>query len=204
MFKKKNYIIVIFILILHMINQLFFYKTETIIQTAIAEKQVAQEVEEVKQEKPLKDYYEPLDAWLLKNKSPLWGQGITFVEIGRKYKIDPDFLMAITGAETNFGKVVARKSKYNVGNVGAFDRSRGTYHFKDYSEGIEAIAKTLCNSYLKNTKKIGELSRGGLQEIKAQRKSVYAESISNWNRNIKHYLSLIKGKEVTAYYEFRI
>ncbi len=47
-----------------------------------------------------------IDAFLLARGSPLAGEGTAFCTAGRRYGVDPAFLVAITGAESNFGQLL--------------------------------------------------------------------------------------------------
>lgn len=142
------------------------------------------------------DYWKPLDAWLKSQGSPLDGRA--FWEIGNRYKIDPDFLIAITGAETNFCKVKQRGSQFNCGSVGSYDSTSTTYPANSYEHGIELIARTLNNDLLGKYNTVGQLSRAHNPTG-----PVYATSPVNWERNTLHYLSQIKGKPVDHTYNFR-
>lgn len=138
------------------------------------------------------DYWVPLDNWLKKQGSPLSGKD--FYEIGQQYKIDPDFLIAVTKAETNLGKVQQRGSACNVGSVGSYDSTNTTHSCGSHRHGIEMIAQTVNNGYLGGYVRVSQLSRFGNPHGK-----VYASSPINWHRNVVNTMNALKGKNETDY-----
>lgn len=140
--------------------------------------------------------WKPLDEWLKKNGSPLSGRD--FYEVGRQYRLDPDFLIAITQAETNLGKVKQRGSECNVGSVGSYDATNTTFACDSARHGIELIAQTLNNDKLGKKVTIAQLSRKS-----EPYGPVYAESRNNWETNVLNTLSQLKGKQVNNQYQFR-
>lgn len=85
-----------------------------------------------------------------------------------------------------------------MGSVGSYDSTTTTFGCSNYHRGIELIAQTLNNEKLRGYTELWQLSRadnpGG---------AVYAESRSNWIRNVTQTMSELKGKPVDKRYKFR-
>ncbi|MBX9809726.1 hypothetical protein K2X92_05040 [Candidatus Gracilibacteria bacterium] len=111
-------------------------------------------------------------------------------------KIDPSFMMCVGLAESTLGQHL--KTQYNIGNVGNTD-SGGTYTFTSAEEGINWMAKTFNNRYLKKYTKVSELSRWGNPDG-----IIYASSPYNWHNNTIRCLRALKGSQAFDDYEFRI
>lgn len=139
------------------------------------------------------DYWVPLDNWLKAQGSPLSGKD--FYEVAVQYHLDPDFLIAVTKAETNLGKVKQRGSDCNVGSVGSYDSTNTTYACQGYRHGIEQIAQTVNNQNLARYTQISQLSRS---HNKSQ-SPVYATSDGNWFRNVRDTMNQLKGKREPDY-----
>lgn len=149
---------------------------------------------QVQPTKPLtpEDYFQPIDSWLKQNGSPLNGKD--FYEVGKQYGIDPDFLIAVTKAETNLAKVQQRGSSCNVGSVGSYDSTNTTHSCTSQRQGIEMIAQTVTNGLLGKYDKVSQLSR-------AYNKTghIYASSESNWHRNVTTTMNTLKGRNEQDY-----
>jgi len=146
-----------------------------------------------------------LDKWFKSKHSPLNGYGWSFVEYAKKYKIDADFAVCVTWADSQSGKMLTTPN--NWGNVGNNDRG-DRIGYATPEEGIEAIYKVMTNRYLSNNNKIGEMSNGGrrvlgLPQSSAKNVFVYATSPVNWNNNVLHCMNEIKGVTVDENYQFR-
>lgn len=132
------------------------------------------------------DYVNPLDNWLKAQGSPLNGKD--FYEVGLQYHLDPDFLIAVTKAETNLGKVQQRGSSCNVGSVGSYDSTNTTHSCTSQRQGIEMIAQTLNNGLLGKYDKVSQLSRRWNKQG-----HVYASSEYNWDHNVISTMNALKG-----------
>lgn len=124
-----------------------------------------------------------LDAYLKGKGSPLAGYGKTFVQVGRKYRIDPRLLVAIAGAESEFGK-------HESGQANSWGWGPGI-DFPSYEAAIETVAKGLRENYLNQ----------GLKTI-PQIGSKYAPSgaandptnlNSHWSRNVSKFFRELGG-----------
>jgi len=126
--------------------------------------------------------------------------GMVFVNVGVKYNIHPYALVAIAFADTTLGKYLS--TPYNLGNVGNTDSCPKCTTYQSWEQGIEAIAKTLRNQYLKNATKLCHLSPGGWQFCPEGRTinngRVYATSPTNWNRNAVWAESWLHGTPWTT------
>lgn len=145
-----------------------------------------------------KDYIQPLDNWLKAQGSPLNGED--FYAVGKKYGIDPDFLIAVTQAETNLGKVKQRGSTCNVGSVGSYDSTATTYACNGYRHGIEQIAQTVTNPNLRYAVRVSELSRKRNHD---PNKKIYASSNWNWDTNCIATMNKLKGKNEEDYFIYK-
>lgn len=134
------------------------------------------------------DYYVPLDRWLKAQGSPLSGKDA--YEVGKQYGIDPDFLIAVTKAETNLCKVKQRGSAYNCGSVGSYDSTATTFTANSYRHGFEQIAQTVTGPNLRYAKRVSELSRKRNHD---PNKKIYASSSYNWDTNMVNTMNEIKG-----------
>lgn len=81
-----------------------------------------------------------------------------FQQAGKKYKIDPRFLAAISMLETGKGTSNAFRNKNNAMGV---SNSRGPIRFKDPAESIERMARSLSNpkGYYRNARSISQIGR---------------------------------------------
>lgn len=79
----------------------------------------------------------PLDKFLEKQGSPLAGSGFDFVQAGNTYGVDPRILIAIAGAETNYGKYGPSQAIHNPFGLGP-GKSYPTYR-----DAIFAAAKSI-------------------------------------------------------------
>lgn len=90
-----------------------------------------------------------IDSMLLANGSPLAGLGSSFVAAGIKYGVDPAFLVAITGAETSFGRLLYSSggdtAQFNAWNW-FWAPTRAGSDFATWQEGVDRVAAGLSGS----------------------------------------------------------
>lgn len=90
-----------------------------------------------------------IDTFLAAQGSPLVGTGADFVAAGQAYGIDPSFLVAITGAESSFGKLIYHAgtdyATYNAWNW-FYAQPRAASDFVSWSDGIQHVAQGLASS----------------------------------------------------------
>ena len=85
-----------------------------------------------------------IDSYLTEKNSPMAGQGYYFVSYGEKYYISPFLMVAMAGAESNFGKEgYAATGTYNAVGLGVHEGRR----YSCWEEGIEDMARVLRNYY---------------------------------------------------------
>ena len=170
-------------------------KTESLISDP---EKVEENVETPKQAKPfLTDEVKAemvgiIDSFLLEQQSPMAGQGKVFVSLSEKYNRHPYAVVAITGADTSFGKRLL--TPFNAGNIGNNDRG-DKVNFASWEQGIEAIYQTLNNNYLGNATKLCHLSFGGYKTCPEasgiMNGKIYASSPENWERNTNYWFSYL-------------
>lgn len=132
----------------------------------------------------------------------------TWIELGKKYKIDYTLAISIAWADSHLWK--ALKSTNNIGNVWNNDRW-DVVHYDSLEKGIEAIFRTLNNRYMGGNEIIGELSGEGrtrlnitpCSNVPAPNKC-YATSLWVWSTNVTNAMSVIHNKEIREDFEFRI
>jgi len=79
-----------------------------------------------------------IDAYLKRQGSPLYGLGKTFVQFGQQYGVDPGLLVAITGAESMFGRKLPGKFNPFSWNVHG--------GFPNFVDAIRTVAHGLSQS----------------------------------------------------------
>lgn len=86
-----------------------------------------------------------IDAYLQQKHSAMAGIGTTLETLARQYNLDPRLVVAISGAESTFGKnVCATNNAWNWFHKGSCPPST----FVSYEEGLEHVTKFLRRSYL--------------------------------------------------------
>jgi hypothetical protein len=86
-----------------------------------------------------------IDAYLQQKHSAMAGIGATLENLARQYNLDPRLIVAISGAETTFGKnVCATNNAWNWFHKGSCPPST----FVSYDEGLEHVTKFMRRSYL--------------------------------------------------------
>jgi hypothetical protein len=90
-----------------------------------------------------------IDTYLAAKGSPLVGAGADFVAAGQASGVDPAFLVAITGAESSFGKLIYHAgpdyASFNAWNW-FYAQPRAASDFASWSEGIQRVAQGLSGS----------------------------------------------------------
>ena len=90
-----------------------------------------------------------IDTFLAAQGSPMAGMGATFVADGRQYGGDPAFLVAITGAETSFGKLIYQEggdySTFNAWNW-FWGPTRPLSDFTSWADGCDHVAAGLAGT----------------------------------------------------------
>lgn len=84
---------------------------------------------------------EEIDRFLQRQGSPMAGTGRFFAKAGRRYGVDPRLMVAITGAESHFGRNLGSGS-YNPFGWGPH------IDFRNWRQGIFRVAEGLQSGYL--------------------------------------------------------
>ncbi|MCW2920480.1 MAG: conjugal transfer protein [Thermoleophilia bacterium] len=84
-----------------------------------------------------------IDAYLTSKGSPMTGQGAAFVASGGQWQVDPRLVVAIAGAESNFGQITC--APFNGWGWGC---PNGPYEFQSWADGIDTVMKGLRTNYL--------------------------------------------------------
>lgn len=90
-----------------------------------------------------------LDTYLQKKGSPLAGHGYDFAQAGKQYGIDPLLLVAITGAETNFGKYGPSQAIHNPFGLGP------NISYGSYTDAIYAAARSIAGYKVRGSGIVG-------------------------------------------------
>lgn len=128
-----------------------------------------------------------IDAFLAAHDSPMTGAGATFVAEGRAHGVDPAFLVAITGAETSFGRFL-----YSQGGdqctFNAFNWFYGpTWPQSDFSSFNEAIARVAEGL-------AGPMYYGsGLVSVEAIGPRYCPDGTAAWIANVTAFLTQLGG-----------
>lgn len=129
-----------------------------------------------------------------------------WIELWKKYKIDPYLAISIAKADSNLWNQL--KSINNIGNVWNNDRWN-TIEYKTKEDGIEAIFKVLNNKYLWNIYTVWYLSCWGkknlwIQDCFQNNEKVYATSKENRNNNVLNTLrNIYRDPSIDESYNFR-
>ncbi len=86
-----------------------------------------------------------IDAYLQRKQSPMAGVGSALVDYSRQYNVDPRLVIAISGAETTFGRhLCADNNAWNWFH----HRNCAQSPFENYPQGAERVTRFMRLSYL--------------------------------------------------------
>ena len=88
-----------------------------------------------------------INEFLASKDSPMAGQGQNFFNAGEKYNVDPRLIVALSGAETSFGKDITW-GQYNAWNWGWNASNRSNSPFSSWAAGISAVSEGIHAGYL--------------------------------------------------------
>ena len=127
-----------------------------------------------------------IDTFLRRQGSPLAGLGRTFVQAGRRYGVDPRFIVAIAGSETSYGKTGNATGIKNAFGWGPHIR------FPSFEANINAVAKGLGGSLYKGSglNTIGAIG-GRWAPVGASNDPTNLNS--NWVKNVSRFYSQLGG-----------
>lgn len=124
-----------------------------------------------------------LSAYLRAKKSPLAPYAADFIQQGRRYGVSPALLVAISGAESSFGKA-------SSGSNNAWGWGPGI-NFPSWAAGIEAVAKGLRSGYLNEGRKT--VASIGAKWAPAGAGNDPTNLNSNWVQNVNGFLKELGG-----------
>lgn len=84
-----------------------------------------------------------IDTYLASKGSPMTGQGAAFMESGMRWRVDPRMLVAIAGAESNFGELICGPH-----NAWGWACPNDPADFGTWADGIDTVTRGLRNYYL--------------------------------------------------------
>lgn len=84
-----------------------------------------------------------LDSYLAGKGSPMAGQGAAFMASGTRWRVDPRLLVAIAGAESNFGTITCGPH-----NAWGWACPNDPADFATWADGIDTVTKGLRRYYL--------------------------------------------------------
>jgi len=128
-----------------------------------------------------------LDAFLAQQGSPMAGSGATFIAEGEMYGVDPVFLVAISGAETSFGKLLYSKNGDQC-TYNAFNWFYGpTWPESDFTSWDAAIARVAEGLG-------GAAYHGaGLYSVDAIAPKYCPDGTAQWITNVKAFMTTLGG-----------
>jgi hypothetical protein len=128
-----------------------------------------------------------LDAFLAAHGSPMAGLGATFVAQGRANGVDPAFLVAICGAETDFGQLLYQQNG-DVATYNAFNWFSGpTWPQSDFASWGDAISAEAAGL-------AGSLYYGaGLYSVQDIAPRYCPDGTAAWVSNVTSFLTELGG-----------
>lgn len=84
-----------------------------------------------------------IDTYLAAKGSPMAGNGAAFITSGSAWKVDPRLLVAIAGAESNFGQITC--GDFNAWGYGCPNNPFG---WTSWADAIDTVTKGLRTNYL--------------------------------------------------------
>ncbi len=128
-----------------------------------------------------------IDAFLASHSSPMTGEGAAFVEAGRKNGVDPAFLVAMSGAESSFGRFLYSEGgdqcAYNAFNW-FFGATWPQSDFSSWSDGIGRVAQGLAG---------GLYYGSGLYSVQAIAPRYCPDGTANWVANVTSFMIQLGG-----------
>jgi len=128
-----------------------------------------------------------LDSFLAQQGSPMVGTGATFIAEGEMYGVDPVFLVAISGAETSFGKLLYSENGDQC-TYNAFNWFYGpTWPESDFASWDAAIARVAEGLG-------GPAYHGaGLYSVDAIAPKYCPDGTAQWIVNVKAFMTTLGG-----------
>lgn len=131
-----------------------------------------------------------INTFLQQRGSPLAGKGAVFVREGRKNGIDPKLLVAIAGAESDFGKHGPIQPIHNPFGWGPHIK------FKSWDQAISTVARGLRKGYLDEGLKT--ISQIGAKWAPQGAANDPTNLNSNWAKNVGRFYAELDGTGVAT------
>lgn len=129
-----------------------------------------------------------IDDYLKQHRSPLAGLGAEFINAGRRYGVDPYLLVAISGAESSYGKHIN-------GSYNPFGWGPGI-HFNSWGQAINAVASGLKKGYYDQGRKTIAAIGAKWAPIGASNDPTGLNN--NWVKNVSSLYKQLSGGQVNA------
>jgi cell wall-associated NlpC family hydrolase len=123
-----------------------------------------------------------LDAYFRRKGSPLAGSGNAFVRAGQRYGFDPRLLVAISGAESSFGRFAQGHNPFGWGPG---------IHFANWGQAIDTVARGLKQNYLNQGLRTVEQIQGKWAPAHVANDPTGLNQ--NWTRNVRSFLRELGG-----------
>ncbi|MCZ4495905.1 MAG: conjugal transfer protein [Thermoleophilia bacterium] len=127
-----------------------------------------------------------LDAYLIGKGSPMAGQGGAFLASGGRWQLDPRLLVAIAGAESNFGAITC--APFNAWGWGC---PNGPYDFDSWADGIDTVAEGLRTNYLSEGRTTVALINLKYAPVGAENDPTGLNN--HWTTNVSRFLTELGG-----------
>jgi|GEM_PF-3109557 len=130
---------------------------------------------------------ELIDQYLLSKNSPMVGEGANFVRFGEEWGVPPRLMVAMAGAESNFGKVGYAVGTFNAVGLGVHEGRS----YPNWEEGIEDMAWVLRHYYLDE----GRVNPLEIQNKWAPRCVDGNACHNSWADNVNYFLNEMDNLE---------
>lgn len=132
-----------------------------------------------------------IDAYLASKGSPMAGQGAAFMASGQRWRVDPRLLVAIAGAESNFGQVTCGPN-----NAWGWACPNDPADFGTWADGIDTVTRGLREYYLDEGRTSVTLIHQKYSPVGAANDPTGLNS--NWPRNVTKFLLELGGNPASV------
>ena len=127
-----------------------------------------------------------IDAYLASKGSPMTGQGAAYVASGGQWQVDPRLVVAIAGAESNFGQITC--APFNAWGWGC---PNGPYEFESWADGFDTVMKGLRTNYLAEGRTSVALIHQKYAPVGAENDPTGLNN--NWTNNVSRFMVEMGG-----------
>lgn len=132
-----------------------------------------------------------LDAYLAGKGSPMAGQGAAFMASGARWSVDPRLLVAIAGAESNFGSITCGPH-----NAWGWACPNDPADFGTWADGIDTVTRGLRNYYLDEGRTSVSLIQQKYCPVGAANDPTGLNS--HWTDNVTKFLTELGGNPASV------